>query len=103
MNELYREDLQKAGYKDDEIWQIEIFLTSMCPASHEYVTKIFTRAKKRQSFSVIMSACENTWEAVWQHGTPERIGDVDDPNMAKNWIAFEGVYKILGMECPKTL
>jgi len=103
MHELLREDLEKAGYVEDEIRRVDSFLSYMCVASHEYVVKVFTRAKKRQPFQGIMRVCEDTFNRVWRHGTSDRIGDVDDINYPKNWIAFQNIYLVLGMGCPNTL
>lgn len=107
MNEMNREDLERAKYKPEQIEEINKFLYKMCPASHEYVVKIFIRARQLKKFSVIfpaiMTVLNTQWVNVWMNGTPDRIGDVDDVAYSANWIAFENVYKELDMSCPKTL
>lgn len=98
MNEQYREDLKNAGYDEYEIGQIEQFLTLLCQPVHGYVVNVFVRCQRLKSYSQIMSACRAAWDATWKHGTPERLGDVDDPLHGENWHAFESIYITLGMD-----
>jgi len=100
MNDMCRSDLDHAGYSEPQIKLIDDFLTLLCEPAHGYVVNIFVRCRNK-AFEEIMLACRVAWYLVWKYGTPERLGDVDD--VAKNWMAFTGIYEALGMGCPKTL
>lgn len=117
MNELFYEDLQKAGYTDGEIKLIDEFLKKMSRVADEYVVKIFTRCRKKAPFIEILATCRSAFDNVWKYGTPDRIGDPDDvapigvPDSRRpvysrgmtNIKAYCIIYEILGMGCPKTL
>lgn len=111
-----------AGFSNREIMGLDSFLEPFCPNARLCLTWLFIRGKTQKQrtkplgFGEILSVCQNIWAKFWQHGTPGRIGDMNDtaiivgsdcdglPNShgSRNTGCFEHAYKMLGIPLPRS-
>ncbi len=103
-----REEFQRLGFTPEEISRVEEFFVPFCITARTYLARVFVRARvKRKDFGQTLLVCQDYWNKVWRHGTPERIGDTDDVAKdsvgIRNTMAFFQVYESLGLPRPKML
>lgn len=100
-------ELLKVGYDEIDLRAIEPYFSRMDGATaRAYLAQVFYWGRrKRTSLIKIIIAVEESWEKVWRHGTPDRLGDPDDVaaggiGMA-NISAFLAIYPRIGLPVPK--